>query len=116
MKPTISPNEIAAAHRATIYHEEQITKSTICTCFYCGYQFDPRTEDDLDWTDEHSTQGRTLLCPLCHVDCILGDASGFPVTDPAFINACTEAWFDGYSRISDGKPVEKVRIIPIEVE
>jgi hypothetical protein len=52
---------------------------------------------------------------MCGIDCIVGDASGFPVTDEAFIKACTEAWFGGYSRISGGMPIEKVELIPIEV-
>ena len=116
MTKTFSPEYIEQAHKATIHHENEILDSTLCTCFYCGHQFDPRTEVDLEWLDETSKKGKTFACPMCHIDCIIGDASNFPITDPQFILACTEAWFGGYSRISDGKPVEKVQMRHIEVD
>ena len=116
MERTYSPDFIKQAHKATIFHEKDILASSVCTCFYCGYQFDPHKEEDLEWLDETNPKGKTLVCPMCGIDCIVGDASGFPVTDDDFIKACTEAWFGGYSRISDGKPVEKVEMIPIEID
>ena len=107
---------INTAHKATIFHEKDILQSTHCTCFYCGYQFNPTTEANLCWMDENSPKGKTLVCPMCGIDCIIGDASGFPITDANFINACTEEWFGGISGISDGKPVEQLEWVPIEVE
>ena len=104
-----SPEYIAQAHQATIFHEEEVLASTVCTCFYCGHQFDPSKEEHPYWLDTTNPKGKTLTCPMCCIDCIIGDASGFPVTDPDFIMACTEKWFGGISRISDGLPVEKVR-------
>ena len=65
---------------------------------------------------KRSKMDRTLVCPMCGIDCIVGDASGFPVTDDDFIKACTEAWFGGYSRISDGKPIERDRPLLVEVD
>ncbi len=53
---------------------------------------------------------------MCGIDCIVGDASGFPITDTDFIMACTEEWFKGYSRISESKPIEKNTPILIEVD
>ena len=116
MKREYAPELIEQAHKATIFHEKDILASSVCTCFYCGYQFDPHKEEDLEWLDETNPKGRTLVCPMCGIDCIVGDASGFPITDDAFINSCTEAWFGGYSRISEGMPIGKITIIPIEVE
>jgi hypothetical protein len=116
MRVTYSSAFIEAAHKATIFHDRDILASTLCTCFYCGYQFNPHTEPNLYWIDTTHPKGKTLVCPMCAIDCILGDASGFPITDPAFILACTEAWFGGISRISDGKPVERLMRIPIEVD
>lgn len=116
VKKIFSAETIESAHKATIFHEKDILVSLVCTCFYCGYQFDPHTEEDLEWWDVESPKGKTLVCPMCGIDCIVGNASGFPATDDDFIKACTEAWFGGYSRISDGKPVEKTKPISIEVE
>lgn len=115
MGKVFSPEFIKQAHKATIYNEEQIRDSKVCTYFYCGYQFDPQIEEELDWIEERSPKNNTLRCPKCYIDCIIGDASGFPITDKDFIMACTEAWFGGNSRISYGKPIEKVNLISIEV-
>ncbi|MBI9094748.1 MAG: hypothetical protein JEY71_07690 [Sphaerochaeta sp.] len=116
MSKKFSENYIDKAHKATIYNEKDIMDSNVCTCFYCGYQFNPKTEEDLEWMDEKSPKGKTLVCPMCLIDCVIGDASGFPVTDSEFIMACTEEWFGGISRISDGKPIEKLPRYVIEVE
>lgn len=104
------------AHQATLHNEATVKASSLCTCFYCGYQFDPNLEEDLLWYDETSVQGATAGCPLCIIDCIIGDASGFPITDAQFIKACTEAWFDGYSRISSQRAPAKGNHILLEVE
>ena len=107
---------LLAAHKATVYNQEQIKKSKTCTCFYCGYIFNPQEIEELEWTDLKSPKGATLLCPMCGIDCILGDASGYPIQDPEFINACTEDWFCGISRISEGLPITKIEYRMIEVD
>ena len=53
---------------------------------------------------------------MCGIDCIVGDASGVPISDNDFIMACTETWLGGYRRIRDGKPVENALLIPFEVK
>lgn len=106
MKRTYPPEFINEAHEVTIFHEKDILASSICTCFYCGYQFDPHKEKDLEWWDETSPR-QTLVCPKCGIDCIVGDASGFPVTDTDFIMACTEEWFGGYSESVMGNWLKK---------
>ena len=116
MSNKFSAEYIDKAHKATIYNEKDIMDSTICKCFYCGYQFNPHEEKDLVWWDENSPKGKTLGCPKCGIDVVIGEASGFPVTDKKFILACTEEWFNGISRISDGLPVEEVVSVRIEVE
>jgi hypothetical protein len=116
MGKTFSLEYIKHAHTATIHHEKEVLASTTCTCFYCGYQFDPNKEENLEWWDGESPKGKTLVCPKCGIDCVIGDASLLPITDPEFIMAFTEYWFGGYSRISDGLPVEKVLPTPIIVD
>ncbi|MDT4761635.1 hypothetical protein [Sphaerochaeta sp. PS] len=116
MGKSYSVTFIKAAHKATIFHEKEVLASSSCTCFYCGHQFDPQQEEHLYWTDLSHPQSKTLVCPMCGIDCIIGSASGFPITDPEFIMACTEQWFGGISRISDGLAVEKVRQWHITVE
>jgi hypothetical protein len=116
MKRRYPPEFIEKAHKATIFHEKDFLVSSVCTCFFSGHQSNPHKEKDLEWWDVHSTKGKTLVYPMCGIDCIVGDAPGFPVTDPDFIMACTEEWFGGYSKISDGIPIGKVTPILIEVD
>lgn len=106
-----SEEYLKAAHAHTIYHRSEILRSATCTCFYCGYRFDPHEDPQaLGWTDTANRHGNdpTLLCPMCGIDCVIGDASGYPVSDPAFIAEFTRYWFNGYSRIDDGLPPQKV--------
>ena len=116
MSKKFSSEYIETAHKATLHNETAIMQSTVCTCFYCGFQFNANQAKDLEWWDETNPKGKTIVCPMCGIDVVVGDASGFPVTDNEFIIACTEAWFGGMSRISDGKPVKKVEYQLIEVD
>jgi len=45
----------------------------------------------IEWIED--SDGRTAICPRCGIDSVLGDASGFPVTDAAFLSAMNERWF-----------------------
>ena len=111
-----SPEYITAAHKATIFHKQEILNSNLCTCFYCGYQFNPHDEESLPWLEESRGREETLQCPACAIDCVIGEASGFPITDKKFIRTCSEVWFGGYSRISDGLHPQKVEYVEINVE
>ncbi|ADY12556.1 hypothetical protein [Sphaerochaeta globosa] len=107
---------IKEAHRATFANERRILASDSCTCFYCGHTFNPQTEKKLYWIEERPPRDKTLRCPMCGIDCLLGSASGFPIHDPEFLLKCTEAWFNGISRISDGKPIERVSWVALLLE
>lgn len=88
------------AHSKTSHNQEVILNSRYCVCTFCGYAFDPKDQDEpLDF--EIDTPGRpgTLFCPCCGIDAVLGSACGFPLTE-RFIKACSDTWFNGFSRIS----------------
>ncbi len=111
-----SDEYIEQAHKHTIFNGSEVASSSVCTCFYCGNQFTSADADPSDFWDEGEGKEKTLACPLCGIDAVLGDASGFPVTDASFIEACTTNWFSGYSRISSGLKPEKVDWKHIAVE
>ena len=84
---------LEAAHKHSLYNHREILHSCSCGCFYCGAVFTPSAlNDDADWTDDYA-QERTALCPECMIDSVLGDASGYPVTDEEFLEAMREYWF-----------------------
>ena len=52
-----------------------------------SYCFKPA--DILEWTDDD----QTALCPNCGIDSVIGDKSGYPVTDLDFLKQMHTYWF-----------------------
>lgn len=75
------------AHDCSFRNKEQIEKSETCGCFSCGRIF-PSAEV----TDYVSDEEPTALCPYCHIDSVIGDASGFPITGK-FLKEMEKRWF-----------------------
>ena len=76
------------AHRHCTGNEAEIAASQVAGCFYCLNSY-PASE-----VTEFLAEERTALCPKCPVDSVIGDASGWPVGDPAFLSAMHEFWFE----------------------
>lgn len=93
------------AHKKTFKNEEVILNSKLCVCAHCGYSFRPEDED-LDFMAEIEGETiRTLYCPKCGVDAVLGSASGYPMTR-RFFKGFSDHLFGGFSILSreyDGK-------------
>jgi len=70
-----------------IRHREEVLKSGDCGCFYCLSVFKPI--DISEWVDDD----QTALCPNCGVDSVIGDKSGYPVTDINFLEQMHTFWF-----------------------
>lgn len=80
-------------------HREELETSTVCACFYCLSQFKaeeieewvdwPKDLPEEDWTEKN---GSTAICPRCGVDSVLGDKSGYPLTEE-FLGAMHKLWF-----------------------
>lgn len=112
MKIKFTQTYLAQASKKTIHNAEEVNRSEACRCFFCGYQFGP---SEIDYI--HSAyEPTTASCPMCGIDAVLGDASGFPINDGEFVLACSETWFNGISKISEGLPIIKERMIKIEVD
>ncbi len=76
------------AHKCSIRNKEQVEKSDKCGCFSCGKIFHPSEIMDYFEDDESPT----AICPYCHIDSVIGNASGFPVT-PEFMKKMKKRWF-----------------------
>ena len=67
-----SDEYIKEAHNHTFKNYEEILRSKVCTCMYCGYQFKPEKQNkELCFTTERDGS-KTLLCSMCSIDCVLG--------------------------------------------
>ena len=75
------------AHDYSIFNKEQIQQSTKCGCFCCVKIFDP--SEITEWCDFDED---TPLCPYCGIDAVLGDASGFEISE-AFLKKMQSHWF-----------------------
>lgn len=79
--------QLEQAHKASFRNREQIERSKQCGCFFCRRIF-PATEV----TDYVSREEPTALCPYCYTDSVLGDASGYPITEE-FLKEMNKQWF-----------------------
>ncbi|MDO4511796.1 MAG: YqiA/YcfP family alpha/beta fold hydrolase [Bacteroidales bacterium] len=79
---------LKAAHKASFKNEESIRQSKICACFHCLEKFAP---SEVAFMEEYDGQ-QTAWCPKCGIDAVLGDASGYPITDE-FLKKMHNLWF-----------------------
>jgi len=90
---------LMTAHKRSSLHRDEILASAQCGCFFCMRVYPPEAIGD--WTDfpsdtpddEVNTLGQTALCPACGIDSVIGDGSGFPAADTAFLRKMRERWF-----------------------
>ena len=83
------------ADKASYENWESVKNSKMCGCYYCGSIFPSSEVTDSDWIpDRH---GMTVLCPKCHIDAVIGDASGIPIREDVLEELHQEKFgFDDY--------------------
>jgi hypothetical protein len=85
------PKGVREAHRRSIRHRAEIEAGGLCGCFYCGARYPPG--EIVKWTDlneDHKHQ--TALCPRCGIDSVIGDQSGFEISEE-FLATMKRYWF-----------------------
>ena len=76
------------AHKHSINNKEEIEKSESCGCFYCKKIF--KSSEVKEWIKDKN--GDTAKCPHCLTDSVIGDASGYALTDE-FLTQMNKKWF-----------------------
>jgi hypothetical protein len=79
---------LQSAHEHSWRHRSEIEKSGLCGCFFCLAVYRPAEIEE--WIDE----GTCAMCPRCGIDAVIGEASGLPVSERAFLAAMRKRWFD----------------------
>jgi len=79
--------DVFYAHKHTTKNREKLKGDSVCGCFHCIHLFDP--SEIREWTDN----GKTALCPYCGIDAILGESSGYPMTE-VFLTKMRNFWFE----------------------
>ena len=82
-------DDIIKAHEFSSYNYDVLKNDTICGCFYCGKIFNP--DEINDWTSEPDGS-KTAHCPYCGIDSIIGESSGYPITEK-FLEEMRKYWF-----------------------
>jgi len=70
-------------------NQAQLQRSQRAGCYYCLSIFP--AEEVTEFTDTDDESG-TALCPVCGLDAVLGDASGYAMTEASLISLKTY-WF-----------------------
>lgn len=83
----ITTEDIIQAHRCSINHRSKIIKDKKCGCFYCLKIFSPK--EITDWIED---KNGTAICPHCGIDAVIGESSGFPLTEE-FLLKMKNYWF-----------------------
>ncbi|WP_147533310.1 cytoplasmic protein [Bacillus marasmi] len=78
--------QFETAHRFSSHHRKVLVKDKICGCFYCLKIFNP--SEITDWCDNENT----ALCPYCGIDSVIGESSGFTITEQ-FLKGMHKEWF-----------------------
>lgn len=81
------------AHRYSSNHKPELENDSICGCFYCGRIFNPSEIEEWIVADNPCDRRGTAICPHCGIDSVIGESSGYPITDE-FLSAMNRIWFN----------------------
>lgn len=84
--------DLDQAHSMCSNHKPELEFVQKCGCFYCRRIF--HSSEITEWiiADTPIDRRGTALCPYCGVDSVIGESSGFPITDE-FLSAMNKRWF-----------------------
>ena len=87
-----STNMLQRAHEFSSNHKPELEQDQTCGCFYCKKIF--RSHEIKEWLlDDNPCDWRgTAICPYCDVDSVIGESSGFPITEE-FLSEMKDFWF-----------------------
>ncbi len=89
------PKDIQLAHRLDENYATKIRKSDMCGCYYCLHTFKPdQIKEWLFSARDDDTKLEFCMCPYCEIDAVLGDASGYPISEK-FLREMNKYWFGG---------------------
>jgi len=83
----IHEKALLEAHKKSINNRIALQNNTACGCFYCLNIYS--SEEITEWLND--TVG-TAICPYCGVDSVIGEGSGYPITEE-FLTQMHKRWF-----------------------
>lgn len=92
--PSFTKETLKAIHKHSFKNKEEVLNSAKCACFHCFRIYGP---DEIDTFFTEKDGRETVLCPYCLVDTVIGDASGYELTDE-LIDAMASYYLRGLTR------------------
>lgn len=86
--------EFKKIHKHSFKNKEELQKSNKCACFHCFTVF---SVEDIDMYLSEKDGKQTALCPYCLCDTLIGDASGYELTDE-LVDALAYEYLHGLTR------------------
>jgi len=74
------------AHHFSSFHRKELEQDSTCGCFNCFEIFNP--SKITEWCDN----GETALCPYCGIDSVIGESSGFAISE-LLLKGMHKEWF-----------------------
>lgn len=90
------PIDLIDAHRFCSRNQDYISRSHFCGCFYCLALFLP--DEIEEWTGSDSA-----ICPRCHINSVLGSASGYTLSRD-FLTRMHGHWFSSRAAPTEPQP------------
>ena len=81
-----------AAHQFSNNHMARLKQDRVCGCFYCCKVYAPSEIEEWLIDDNPCDREGTAICPHCGVDAVIGESSGYPITE-AFLKKMNSYWF-----------------------
>lgn len=104
---THTPETLQTAYdRHSVQNRREIERSGQCGCFSCFAVF-PAAKV-WDWVGSETPDEQMGMCPYCWMDTVLGDASGFAVTEQSFLRELNAKIFEGpvyWDQVADPHPI-----------
>ena len=86
------------AGKASYRNWDSVKKSRMCGCYYCCSIFPSSEVSDDDWVPDFP--GKTVICPKCSIDSVIGDATGIPIRE----DVLEELYREKFRVVGDDKP------------
>ena len=83
----MSKEDVVNAPLYSINNKPQLLNDKKCGCFYCLKIFSPLEIEE--WLEDEEG---TALCPYCRIDSVIGESSGYPITEE-FLSEMHKYWF-----------------------
>ena len=87
-----SKEELIKAHDFCNGHMKQLKADKVCGCVFCGKIYSPSEIENWLISDNDCDREGTAFCPYCGIDCVIGESSGYPITEE-FLYEMHQQWF-----------------------